>query len=129
MINVNSIGNGANMNQYKITLSFVDACLPDYFGGHHLPVLSVPVDGCTFRKDIYDDLVNELNSGVIDSQLDTDYPGIDYCQIRAAIKDCLFFNDNALEDDTIFPDLPVWQENDNSDSVYAYFVLDIEKES
>lgn len=107
----------------KITVSFYDACLPDYFGGHHKPVLQVPVDGNTTRKEICDGLLSELAEGVIDYQIDENQ--LDYDDIRQAIKACIYFKPECHDDDVLFPNLELWtDDNDNCYSVYAFFVVD-----
>ena len=108
----------------KITVSFYDCCLPDYFGGHHKPVLQCPVDGITTRIQVYDWLLSELNMGVIDYQIDENR--LDYDAIRQAIKDCIFFKPECKDDDILFPDLGIWEESDDY-SVYAFFVVDWEE--
>lgn len=105
----------------NITVSFYDVCLPDYFGGHHKPVLQVPVDGSTTRKELYSSLLSELAEGVIDYQIDENQ--LDYDAIRQAIKDSTFWNDNCKEDDVAFPYLPAYEESDDC-MVYAFFVVD-----
>jgi hypothetical protein len=106
----------------KITVSFHDCCLPDYFGGHHKPVLQVMVDGNITRKELYAGLLSELNMGIIDYQIEQN--NLDYDAIRQAIKDCLFFKPECKEDDILFPDLDKWDESDYCDSCYAFFVID-----
>lgn len=107
----------------QITVSFYDACLPDYFGGHHKPVLQCPVDGNTTRKELYSSLLSELNMGVIDYQIDENH--LDYDVIRQAIKDCIFFKPECKEDDILFPDLPAYEDLESDDCmVYAFFVVD-----
>jgi len=110
----------------KTTVSFYDACLPDYFGGHHKPVLQCPVDGSTTRKELYNGLLSELAEGVIDYQIDENQ--LDYEAIQQAIKECLFFKPECKEDDILFPDLDKWDESDDCDLVYAFFVVDWEEE-
>lgn len=110
----------------KITVSFYDVCLPDYFGGHHKPVLQVPVDGNTTRKELYSSLLSELAQGVIDYEIDVNK--LDYDDIKQAIKECIFWNDNCNDQDIVFPDLELWtDDNDNCDSCYAFFVVDWEE--
>lgn len=116
----------------QIIVSFYDACLPDYFGGHHKPVLQVPVDGNTTRKELYSSLLSELAQGVIDyqideNQLDYDDNQLDYDDIRQAIKDCVYFKPECKDDDILFPDFEIWGESDDCDSVYAFFIVDWEK--
>ena len=111
----------------KITVSFYDACLPDYFGGHHKPVLQYPVDGSTTRKELYNGLLSELAEGVIDYQIDENR--LDYEAIRQAVKDCIFWNAECDNNDIVFPDLEIWDESDdNCDLVYAFFVVEYEED-
>lgn len=110
-----------NMNK-QITVAFYDCCLPDYFGGHHKPVLQVPVDGNTTRKQLYNDLLSELAQGVIDYEIDNNQ--LDYDGIEHAIKACIFWDDTCNDVDILFPDLNKWEESDdNCDSCYAFFVI------
>jgi len=108
----------------KTTVLFYDACLPDSFGGHHKPVLQVPVDGNTTRKELYSSLLSELAMGVIDYQIEQN--NLDYEAIKQAIKECLFFKPDCKEGDILFPDLDKWDESDDS-TVYAFFVVDWEE--
>lgn len=110
----------------QITVSFYDACLPDYFGGHHKPVLQVPVDGNTTRKELYSSLLSELAQGVIDYQIDENR--LDYDAIRQAIKELIYFKPEWQDDDILFPDLPAYEELESDDSmVYAFFIIDWEE--
>ena len=104
-----------------IKLSFVDACFPDYFGGHHLPVLQVPVDGTTTRQQIADMLHSELSMGVIDYQLDES--SISHDDVHLAIDECVFFDEMRKPEDVVFPDLDVYSEDSCDDSVYVFFVI------
>ena len=109
----------------KITLAFYAACLPDYFGGHHRPVLQVPVDGNTTRQELYNGLLSELAQGVIDYEIDNNQ--LDHDDIRQAIKDCIFWNDTCNDADIVFPKLDIWKDSDdNCDSCYAFFIVDWE---
>ena len=110
----------------KITVSFYDACLPDYFGGHHKPVLQYPVDGSTTRKQLYDGLLSELSQGVIDYQIDQ--LNLDYDAIRQAIAECVFWNTKCDNNDIVFPHLELWTDDDDCDSCCAFFVVDVEQE-
>jgi hypothetical protein len=112
----------------KTTVSFYDACLPDYFSGHHKPVLQYPVDGSTTRKQLYNGLLSELAEGVINYEIDENK--LDYDAIRQAIKDCIFWNDNCNDQDIIFPTLetlPEDSELESSDMCHALFVIDWEE--
>ena len=110
----------------QITVSFYDACLPDYFSGHHKPVLQCPVDGNTTRKELYNGLLSELAQGVIDWQIDNNQ--LDYESIKQAIRECIFWDDNCKDNDILFPDLELWTDNiDNCESCYAFFIVDWEE--
>ena len=110
----------------QITVSFYDACLPDYFDGHHKPVLQYPVDGNTTRKQLYNGLLSELAQGVIDYEIDENR--LDYAAIRQAIKECIYFKPEWQDDDILFPSLDKWEESDdNCESCYAFFVVDWEE--
>ena len=108
----------------QIIVHFYDCCLPDYFGGHHKPVLQYPVDGSTTRKNLYNGLLSELAEGVIDWQIEQN--GLDYEAIRQAIEDCLYFDDNCEDDNILFPNMERWNDpDDNSDyPYYAFFIVD-----
>ena len=111
----------------NIIISFYDVCLPDGFGGHHLPVLQCPVDGATTRKQLCDGLLSELNMGVIDYEIDEN--NLSHDSIRKAIKDCLFFKPECTDEDILFPDLEIWaEEEDEIESCYAFFVVNWEEE-
>ena len=112
----------------QITVHFYDCCLPDYFRGHHRPVLQYPVDGNTTRKELYSGLLSELAQGVIDWQIEQN--SLDYDAIRQSIKDCLYFDDKRNDNDILCPNLEKWwDENtpDNEPSVYAFFIVDWEE--
>lgn len=120
------LSEGESKMQKSITVNFYDACLPDYFGGHHLPVLQYPVDGSTTRKELYNGLLSELALGVIDYQIAQ--LNLDYDAIRQAIKDCIFWDAECSNNDILFPNLNKWEESDdNCDSVYAFFIVDWEE--
>lgn len=110
----------------KIVVHFYDCCLPDYFDGHHLPVLQYPVDGNTTRKDLYSGLLSEL--GVID--WDIEQNGLDYDDISQAVKACLYFNDHCKDADILFPKLEKWDDNDDDIDYpyYAFFIVDWSEE-
>ena len=108
----------------QITVHYYDCCLPDYFRGHHRPVLQYPVDGATTRKDLYNGLVHELGAGVIDWHAE-EY-ALDYDVIRKAIRDCLYFAEHCKDNDILFPELDKWSDSDDDiDSLcYAFFIID-----
>lgn len=110
----------------NITVCFYDACLPDYFGGQHKPVLQYPVDGNTTRKELYSSLLSELSQGVIDYQIDDN--NLDYDAIRQAIKECIYFKSEWHDNDILFPGLPAYEDLESDDSmVYAFFIVNWEE--
>ena len=108
----------------QITVHYYDCCLPDYFGGHHKPVLQYPVDGATTRKDLYSGLLSELAEGVIDWQIEQN--DLDYDVIRKAIRGCLYFDDKRKDNDILFPELDKWSDSDDDIEYpcYAFFIID-----
>ena len=110
----------------QITVYFNDLCLTSYFRGHRRPVLQYPVDGVTTRRDLYDGLMYELQSGVIDWQIEQN--NLDYEAIRQGIRDCLYFADHCKDNDIVFPKLDKWDDSDDDIEYpcycYAFFIID-----
>ena len=49
-------------------------------------------------------------------------------QIRDAIKECIFWDDNCNDNDIVFPDLELWtDDNDNCNYSVHAFVVDWEE--
>ena len=105
----------------KVTVYIYDCCLPDYFGGHHKPVLQYPVDGATTRENLYNGLLYELSTGVIDYEIDNNQ--LDHEAIKQAIKKCIFWNIECNNDDLVFPDLEIEPEYCDL-QCYAFFIVD-----
>jgi len=101
---------------FKFTLSHVDTCLPDYWGGHHLPVLQIPVWPGMSLSDIKSALHSELSEGAIggNAPWEVTESALFYFLARRAI-DAL---EGRAAEDKYFTDI------DESDSVYAFFVLE-----
>lgn len=49
----------------RYTLAHADTCLPDYWSGHHLPHISVPVSRDMTAGALRDALRDEVNQGAI----------------------------------------------------------------
>lgn len=119
------------MCDFTIELQYVDACLPDYFNGTSKPCLSVPVDGNTTRKEIYNALLSEYNSGIADYWINKFFESNGYLhvnpydEVKQAIYDCIYHNDNCNNDDKVFPSLEYYDNDFEGDSVYAYFIINI----
>jgi hypothetical protein len=49
----------------KLEIAHADTCLPDYWGGHHLAHLQIPVDGSTTMRELRQAMRDELRQGAI----------------------------------------------------------------
>ena len=47
--------------QTNIQFHLIDHCLPDYFRGHHLPVIQLPVYSNMTAKQVLDGILSELS--------------------------------------------------------------------
>lgn len=99
-----------------------DTCLPDYWSGHHLAHISIPVHNKMSLSDIKQALHSELNCGAIaGSDMRTrDNSGeigdVWYYRAHAAI--------NAIKASSRRPFKGLEDQEEDSDySVYAYFVF------
>lgn len=107
----------------KVIIEHADTCLPDYWGGHHLPHISVPVHkGITLRE-----LKHALRIEVSHDAIAGNYDVIEldgwYDAARAAI-DAIEPRDSTQGDDALlFNDLPATPEDDADALNYAYFVF------
>ncbi len=101
-----------------------DTCLPDYWGGHHLAHISIPVYGRMSLKDIKSALRSELNEGAIggsDERTRDDSGEIGdawFYRAHAAINR---IKPNQKGKRVFFDDVPI--DDDADYSVYAYFVF------
>ena len=101
------------------TLKSYDVCLPEYWPGHHSPVVQVPVDNTTTVKQVIDGIKEEY-SQMWDHY---DYLGVQGEDMENAIEQLYIDNADKLTIEA-FPDLEDQPEDDfDMDSVYAYFVL------
>jgi len=108
----------------KLAANHADTCLSSYWGGHHLPHIQVTVRKGMSLGELKADLKSELVNGCV---MGADAPEDDNEEWFAAAKEAIdqleatagtgndvqLFND--LEEDS--------EEDDGSDSVYAYFVF------
>lgn len=102
----------------------IDTCLPCYFNGCDLPYIQVSVDGSTTRQSLEADMLSEWNSGYVaneDQLLDGQNQDDVTKQVEAAIKKyCSGLPANP------FPNLDIPTDDDRTDFVYAYFVIETE---
>lgn len=112
-----------NMNMKPIC-ALADVCLPDYWSGHHLPHVTVPVSCDTTFADLRTAIIDELRAGAVagaDAAPEATYECEDwyYAAIRAVERD-VQPNDPSVE--YPFRDLDSGDDED-AESVYAYFVF------
>lgn len=109
----------------KLTCALADVCLPDYWGGHHLPHVAVPVSRDTTFADLRSMIIDELREGAVDGGADATpddtYENEDwyYSAIRAVMCD-VQPPDRSIKYPFHYLDS---SEDDGSESVYAYFVF------
>lgn len=68
----------------KVTIAHADTCLPDYWGGHHLPHVSV----CAYRRS-FASVRREILSEVAQGAIAGDYEALErvpLSKIRAAVR-------------------------------------------
>lgn len=123
----------------KINCLHVDTCLNDYWSGHHLPHIAVPVYRRMRIGELRKALHNELNQGCV-MGCDTDARLLHADMVRPHEEkraDQLTRAAHAAINRDVKmrkpgKSLPFWNElqdydeSDNDCYVYAYFVLDIE---
>ena len=61
---------GFKMSRIKFDCVHADTCLPDYWGGHHLPHVSIPVYKGMTLKEIKASILSEINQGAIAGNCD-----------------------------------------------------------
>ena len=106
----------------KYSLVHADTCLPDYWGGHHLPHVSVPVDGTITVKEVFAQIRSEIWDGAFAGSFD---PGLldseeFYDACHSALRELQQRNCDRL-DARAFPDLEPF--DDSGESVMAFFVF------
>lgn len=114
----------------KYNLVHADTCLSDYWGGHHLPHVAVPVDGATTVKEALDGVRSELNQGAVAGSLDWEVVESEefHAACMQAVQELLEMNVDILNQ-TAFPSLEILDDDDDcSESVMAFFVFVPEEE-
>lgn len=109
----------------KLEIFHADTCLSDYWGGHHLPHVQIPVYPGMTLAEIKRDLHSELNQGAVSGSDPIVQDGSGeagdrwYKRAHAAV--------NRMAPSTkgqrrFFADLEPQSEDD--ESVYAFFIID-----
>lgn len=108
----------------KYQLHHADTCLSVYWGGHHLPHVSVPVDGATTVKEALEGVRSELNQGAVAGSLDWEVIESKefHTACMKAVQELIELNAGILNKPA-FPDLEARGDDDCSESVMAFFVF------
>lgn len=120
----------------KFECCHVDTCLPDYWGGHHLPHVSIPVYPGMSMKAIKDAIKSELLHGAVcgntkeAKMLYRSYVGPDNASYADACTKAAYAAVNRMKpakkgQRKFFTDIEESSEDDDC-SVYAYFVFVME---
>jgi len=119
----------------KFECHHVDTCLSDYWSGHHLPHVQIPVYRGMSLKDVKSAIRSELSQGAVMGSTDNarllsdDMVGEDEVKQADRVTRAAYaaVNRMSLADHRkrkIFMDLEECDENnDCCDSVYAFFVF------
>lgn len=116
----------------KFECCHADTCLPDYWSGHHLPHVQIPVYRDMSLAQIKSELHSELQCGYISGNSDdardmNDSYRCDHARTEALRKaahdaiDAIELRDP--ENDHCFMDLEESTDDDDGESVYAFFVF------
>jgi hypothetical protein len=120
----------------KILISHCDTCLPDYWGGHHLAHVQIPVYNGMKISELRRYIKNELSQGAVAGKSDlafllsADYVGPDRADdAEKAFKKALAAVNRIKQAKrgrrNLFPDLD--KEIEDCDSqVYAFFIIEWE---
>lgn len=90
----------------------VDTCLPDYWGGHHLPHVGIPVHQAMTTTEIQDAIRSEINADAVVKGEDTGYD-----KYLAAVDAMVFV---VTKEETYFNDVEYSEED--GETVYAYYI-------
>lgn len=104
----------------KFELIHADTCLPDYWGGHHLPHIAIMAYPMTF-KQCKEHLKTEVLVGAVMGEYNN--TDIEYIAMITAI-DNLSLKDNKPDSTIVFSDvIDDNSDNEFSDHPQAYFVF------
>ena len=109
-------------HRYHLECCHADTCLSDYWGGHHLAHIQVPVWNGMSLAELKKALMSELNEGAVAG---SDYPGdYDeqwYAAARAAVQ--AIEAKTAAGAENLFPLLEPQGDDEDAPTVYAFFVF------
>lgn len=104
----------------------VDTCLPDYFSGHHLAWVCIPVYKTLSLKEIKAALHSELNQGAIggnDERTSDDSGDVGDAWFYRAHAAVNRIKPSKKGQRQFFTDIDTPDDDDMPDCVYAYFVF------
>ena len=109
-------------HRYHLECCHADTCLSDYWGGHHLAHVQVPVWNGMSLAELKKALMSELNEGAVAG---AGYPGDHDEQWYAAARDAVQAIEakTAAGADNLFPLLVPQTEDDDVPTVYGFFVF------
>ena len=118
-------------HRYQLECIHADTCFPDYWGGHHLAHIQVPVYNGMSLAELKKALMSELNEGAVDgSDAPHDHDEQWYAAARFAVQAIEAFAVRAIEAKTpaaaaenLFPLLIPQGDDDDVPTVYAFFVF------
>lgn len=111
----------------RIECLHADTCLPDYWGGHHLPHVCIPVWAGMSLAEIKEQLKNEVWQGAIAGNIPVKLTEDDYSlnekgyNAYIAAIDCIEGCNGKTEG--FFSDLEEPEDEEDCDLVFAYFVF------
>lgn len=50
-------------------INFLEICQPEYFAGHYLPLIHIPVNGATTKKDLFEVLEKQFEKDAFECAL------------------------------------------------------------
>lgn len=110
----------------KLICDLADVCLPDYWGGHHLPHVAVPVNSDTTFADLRAAIIDELWAGAVagaDATPEDTYENDEWYDAACeAVERDVRPRDPRVE----YPFSYLGSSDDDdedAESVYAYFVF------
>jgi len=122
------------LSRVALECAHAETCLPDYWRGHHLPHVSIPVNRKTTVGQVRAAIMDELRQGaVMGSDLEARLLSADMVRpgeeaaadaltkaAYAAVRRIRLINPRAR---LAFPHLPAEADDDNESTVHAYFVF------
>ena len=108
----------------ELICAHADTCLPDYWGGHRLPHVAVPVNRDTTFADLRAAIINELRMGAVAGADATPEETFEDDEWYKAACEAVYRDVQPRDPSVQYPfhDLDS-SEDEDEDSVYAYFVF------